>query len=138
MRISDWSSDVCSSDLMALGASTAIAAGFAAAAGLGNLAGQFALGVTIDRRPDLAFIVTGLTIPAGLMLFLLAGGGALAFAPLAILGAASGALYTLAVIISASHGRGQGMVARAALAYTAGATVGPPPGAALSLVDQIG
>src|SRR3546814_850353 len=70
------------------------------------------------------------------MLFLLAGGGALAFAPLAILGAASGALYTLAVIISASHGRGQGMVARAALAYTAGATVGPPLGAALSLVDQ--
>src|SRR3546814_2649216 len=108
----------------------------AAGACLGNLAGYFSLGVTIDRRPDLAFIVTGLTIPAGLMLFLLAGGGALAFAPLAILGAASGALYTLAVIISASHGRGQGMVARAALAYTAGATVGPPLGAALSRSEE--
>src|SRR3546814_14282881 len=88
---------------MALGASTAIAAGFAAAAGLGNLAGQFALGVTIARRPDLAFIVTWLTIPAGLMLFLLGGGCALGFPPLALLGAASGARFTLAGIILASH-----------------------------------
>ncbi len=121
---------------LALGATAAIAAGFAAAAGLGNLVGQLALGVAIDRHPRAAFNVTGVLIPLGLALFALVGGQALAFAPLALLGAASGVLYTLAVIVTASTGTPQGLVARAALAYTTGAALGPPLGSMMSQADQ--
>jgi hypothetical protein len=121
---------------LALGATAAIAAGFAAAAGLGNLVGQLALGVAIDRHPRAAFNVTGLLIPLGLVLFALVGGKALSFGPLALLGAASGVLYTLAVIITASTGTPQGLVARAALAYTTGAALGPPLGSMMSQIDQ--
>ena len=121
---------------LALGATTAIAAGFAAAAGLGNLVGQLALGVAIDRHPRAAFAVTAVLIPAGLLMFALVGSNMFAFAPLAVLGAASGALYTLAVIVTASTGAPQGLVARAALAYTTGATLGPPLGSTLSEMNQ--
>jgi hypothetical protein len=117
---------------LSLGLTGAAAAGIAAATGLGNLVTQWPAGRLADRLGlPFAFLVAGLGVAAGAMLWPPAAPGAAMWMALALFGGAGGALYTLGLIAAARRARAGTRGAALAglnLAYLAGATVGAQAG----------